>query len=464
MKKITYINLLILPLFGLAFLMLSPKAFAATHTWSGTDCFNTSQPSPNCNFSDSANWSPATVPATGDDLVFDNSSFTQYRTLIFDDITSTISGNSLVPAVVHGNITFQGSSLNDVTIEPVDSSSGNIAGFYMNGDLTNNIVSGSNPMVSGIYGNFINEKASPTYAINDGFFLGYVGSDAPFASFLGSGTVNITGNSSNTDFQNNTQILSTSSYGTTNEIDLNLSSDGDMQQLNNTTSLFAGILKINSGSFIYAPIQSPLVLVDPFSAGASIQVASGASFIVSDASAITTTFSEPLTIAGSGSTNCSDNGAAAACGAIFANIDPTGTLTFSGNSSLSATAQVNTNAKVAFSGTMNLNSHVLTAPYVGTVTYLVGASTVTLTGTSPVLSPPDATGVSGTGGTGTGTGTGGTGGAGTGGSGSTVAPKTPNTGSTLESSRPVLILISTTLLSGSLLILAKVNKTKTSRR
>ena len=169
----------------------------------------------------------------------------------------------------------------------------------------------------------------------------------------------------------------------------------------------------------------------------------------------------PLTIAGSGTTNCSDNGVAAACGAIFANIDPTGTLTFSGNSSLSATAQVNTNAKVAFSGTMNLNSHAFTAPYVGTVTYLVGGSTVTLTGTSPVLSPPDATGVSGSGGTG---GTGGGTGGGSGGSGSTAAPKTPNTGSALESSRPVLILISTTLLSGSLLILAKVNKTKTSRR
>ena len=461
MKKITYINLLILPLFGLAFLMLSPKAFAATHTWSGTDCFNTSQPSPNCNFSDSANWSPATVPVTGDNLVFDNSSFT-HSTLIFDDITSTISGNSLVPAVVHGNITFQGTSSYYINIVPIDSGSGGIAGFYMNGDLTNNIVSGLNPLVSGIYGNFINEKASPTYAINDGFFLGYVGSDAPFASFLGSGTVNITGNSSNTDFQNNTKILSTySSYGTTNEIDLNLASNGDMQQLNNTTSLFAGILKINSGSFIYAPILSPLVLVDPFSSGASIQVASGASFIVSDASAITTTFSEPLTIAGSGTTNCSDNGVAAACGAIFANIDPTGTLTFSGNSSLSATAQVNTNAKVAFSGTMNLNSHAFTAPYVGTVTYLVGGSTVTLTGTSPVLSPPDATGVSGSGGTG---GTGGGTGGGSGGSGSTAAPKTPNTGSALESSRPVLILISTTLLSGSLLILAKVNKTKTSRR
>lgn len=112
-------NLLIfsvISLFSLVVFFPSPKIHAAaTKTWSNTDC---SGGSPNCNWSDVNNWIGGVVPATGDDIVFDNSTLIPANSPTNDINGLTVNSLSFINAGSGANTIVLGSGLfgGDLTV------------------------------------------------------------------------------------------------------------------------------------------------------------------------------------------------------------------------------------------------------------------------------------------------------------------------------------------------------------
>jgi hypothetical protein len=409
----------------------SAKASAATITWSGGNCTSNT-----CNWSDSGNWAGGVVPSSGDNLIFDNSSLTNDQQTV-DDIASSVT-----PA----NVTLEGNTSYSIVIIPVNND-GSYGTFTMNGNLTDSIVSGSAILPSGIYGGFVNSSSSPTYTIGDAFnfgegvFVDPNNSTVKTASFS-TGTATFTGTGDNTDIINYDQVIGS------HTLNLELSANGDWQQLA-TSSSFTGTINVSTGTLDIAPYLSPVAMPDVFSGANLLNISSGASLVFQDPSAASKTIAEPIKIAGTGNSNCSNNNSSVNCGSIFADIDPTSNLTFSGNITLTSNTQINTTGTVTLTGTLS-GPYSFSTPFQGLLVINSSSnSTNTPNGSLGSLSNQPGSGGSNSGNGSSGSTSGGT---------NSSVPGTPNTGIALHNSNPLFIIIATTACSISLLVLSQKTK------
>lgn len=134
-NKLTRLGSFITLITAMLVMMAIPKVHATgTKTWTGTDCAGGS---PNCNWSDANNWTPGVIPASGDDVVFDNSILLPANSPTNDINGLAVNSLSFINAGSGANTIVLGSGLlgGDLTV--------NSAIFQASSATTNDLVKGT---------------------------------------------------------------------------------------------------------------------------------------------------------------------------------------------------------------------------------------------------------------------------------------------------------------------------------
>jgi hypothetical protein len=294
-----------------------PSVFA-----SGNNCLWNGSSS--ANFNTAANWTNCggSVPGTGDNLIFDNTTIPSSGSDLVDDISGT----------VFANLTFQGSGSTGYTVTIVSGSlnlSGNIT------DTTSNSAGGGT-----IDAPIVLSGATPTVTIANSLDL--LGGSNSLT--IGSSTVTFSGNGI---IENNFPIIGT---GT---LDFDMGSAADFQQ-NSASSSFTGQINVEAGTLDVSSNANPYP--DYFGASSGITVANGATLFYDDPAVTSATIGEPITAAGNGAPSCTNvfnNNSVVDCGAIEGGLAFGGNLTLSGDITLSANSQFNDNDTLTITGPLS---------------------------------------------------------------------------------------------------------------
>ena len=362
-----------------------------TCTWTGSG--------DGTSFSDASNWSgcnsAAPVATDNDNLVFDNTS-----------LASDSSLNNDITSLALGRITFQGTNSSNYS-------------FTITGDaisLAGGITDTSNSAINSIETD-ITITASQSFTDTNGASVLTIGEP------LGSNALNI---------GSYTLTLASDNPTTGGAININsaLSGTGNIITDGGTSGLglyyfyddangYSGQVNINNG-------QTIIETINAFGT-ASVIVANGASFGI-ETSGTSDTFSNPITIGGSGISSGGALVVADGCSASEGRggCSDSGTTKLSGAIILTANTTVGTNATVDVSGSVTGNYTIS----------LASSSAGSLTGT---LTGIQSSNTSGNGSS----------------SSTTAAPKTPNTGFALTGARSGLELTGCFMMAGGIYLISR---------